>query len=36
MPELIHELTSHLTSLDGIAYHVWVLGERQNDGSWQG
>ena len=36
MPELIHELTSHLTSLDGIAYHVWVLGERQADGSWQG
>lgn len=36
MAELIHELTSHLTSLDGIAYHVWVLGERQADGSWQG
>ena len=36
MAELIHELTSHITSLDGIAYHVWVLGERQADGSWQG
>jgi hypothetical protein len=36
MTELIHELTSHLTSVDGIAYHVWVLGERQADGSWQG
>jgi hypothetical protein len=36
MAELIHELTSHLTSMDGIAYHVWVLGERQADGSWHG
>jgi hypothetical protein len=36
MAELIHELTSHLTSLDGIAYHAWVLGELQADGSWQG
>ena len=36
MAELIHELTSHLTSLDGIAYHVWVLGEQQPNGSWQG
>ena len=36
MPELIHELTSHLTSLDGIVYHVWVLGERQADGLWHG
>ena len=32
MAEVIHELTSHLTSLEGIAYHVWVLGERQADG----
>jgi hypothetical protein len=36
MRELIHELTTHVTSLDGIAYHVWVLGERLADGVWQG
>jgi hypothetical protein len=36
MKELIHELTTHVTSLDGVAYHVWVLGERFADGSWQG
>lgn len=36
MRELIHELTTHVTSLDGIAYHVWVLGERLADGLWQG